>query len=341
MHIPAVVAAGDRRAAKAIYGESKPYVQLDGRPLVAYVVAALQAVPEIGEVWVVGDAGRLEAVFSDPREQPRLAKPLHVVPQFRNLYENAWETYRRLLPGAGPEGRDPDPTDELLPVLYLSADLPFATPEEISAFVRQSLAADCDYAVGLCTEESMADFYPSAPGQPGIRMAYFNLREGRFRQSNLHLVRPARLGNRHYIEDMYEHRYQREFGSMLALGWRLLRIEEGGPSVLYYFVLMHCAGVADRRGWRRLADWLRNRIPMARVEKGIGGLLRTRLRFIVTEGGGCAVDLDNEEDFEAAKARLREWTLRQRERVAACYGPMRLAEPAGRTEIDANAGGNP
>jgi hypothetical protein len=341
MRIPAVVAAGDRRAARAIYAESKPYVQLGGRPLVAQVVAALQAVPEIGEVWVVGDAGRLEAVFGDPREQQCLTKPLHVVPQFRNLYENAWETYRRLLPGAGPEGRDPGPTDEALPVLYLSADLPFATPEEISAFVRQSLAADCDYAVGLCTEESMADFYPPAPGEPGIRMAYFNLREGRFRQSNLHLVRPALLGNRHYIEDMYEHRYQREFGQMLALGWRLLRIEEGGPSVLYYFVLMHCAGVADRRGWRRLADWLRNRIPIARVEAGISRLLRTRLRFIVTEGGGCAVDLDNEEDFEAAKACLDEWTARQRARVLSVYGPAMLVDPGGGAETDQEPGVGP
>lgn len=337
MQIPAVVAAGDKRAAKAIYGDSKPYVPLAGRPLVAHVVAALQSVPEISEVWVVGDPGRLEAVFADPGERAKLEKPLHVVPQFRNLYENAWESYRRLLPGAGPDGRDPGPADERLAVLYLSADLPFATPEEVSAFVRQSLATDCDYAVGLCTEESMTEFYPAAPGAPGIRMAYFNLREGRFRQSNLHLVRPALLGNRQYIEDMYEHRYQREFGQMVALGWRLLRIEEGGPSILYYFVLMHCAGIADRRGWRRLADWLRNQIPIERVEKGISKLLRTRFRFIVTEGGGCAVDLDNEADFAAAEACFEDWRARQRARVAELYGRVTLADRAGE---DGRTGGD-
>src|SRR5690606_11908696 len=161
--VPAVVAAGDRRAARAVHGESKPYLMLAGRPLVAHVVEALQAVPEVSEVWVVGDSARLDRVFADPAEQKALRKPLHVVEQFRNLYENAWETYRRLLPGAGPEGRDPaDPGDEEIAVLYLSADLPFATPEEISAFVRQSLAADCDYALGLCTEESMTGFYPEA-----------------------------------------------------------------------------------------------------------------------------------------------------------------------------------
>src|SRR5262245_10099061 len=122
MRIPAVVAAGDRRAAKSVRGESKPYLMLAERPLVAHVVAMLQRVPEVSEVWVVGNAERLDAVLGAPAFRAELEKPLHVVPQFRNLYENGWETYRRLLPGAGPDGRDPEPADADLPVLYLSAD---------------------------------------------------------------------------------------------------------------------------------------------------------------------------------------------------------------------------
>jgi GTP:adenosylcobinamide-phosphate guanylyltransferase len=327
MGVPAVVAAGDQRAAKAIHGESKAYLPIDGRALVAHVIAALQAVPEVSEVWVVGDAPRLAAVLAETGAE--LRKPLHVVPQFRNLYENAWETYRRLLPGAGSDGRDPAPADEQVAVLYLSADLPFATPQEISAFVRQGLALDCDYALGLCTEESMRGFLPDAPGAPGIEMAYFNLREGRFRQSNLHLVRPARLGNRRYIEDMYEHRYQKQIGQMIALGWRLLRVEGGGLGLLAYYALMHVAGVADRCGLRRLADWLRQRISTARIERALGRLLRTEFRLVVTEAGGCAIDLDNEHDYDAARACFERWRERQRHRAESVYGPLPLAEAAG------------
>jgi GTP:adenosylcobinamide-phosphate guanylyltransferase len=331
MGVPAVVAAGDRSAAKAVYGESKPYLSLAGRPLVAHVVAMLQRVPEVSEVWVVGNAERLEAALAPLQDE--LAKPLHVVPQFRNLYENAWETYRRLLPDAGPEGRDPQGDADLdQRVLYLSADLPFATPQEVSAFVRQGLAMGCDYALGLSTEEAMRDFYPDAPGAPGIHMAYFNLREGRFRQSNLHLVKPARLGNRHYIEDMYEHRYQKQIGEMAKLGWTLLRAEGGGLAVIYYYALMHLAGVADRRGWRRIADWLRYRIPMPRIEKGCSALLRTDFRFAVTEGGGCAVDIDNEPDLDAAKLLYDSWRERQLARVEKFYGPLPLAGAASRPE---------
>ena len=119
MSVPAIVAAGDLRAAKAIHGESKAYLEIAGASLVARTIATLQAVPEVSEVWVVGNAERLHRVLdARPAARHALRKPLHVVPQFRNLYENGWETYRRLLPDAGPDGRDPGPADADQAVLY-------------------------------------------------------------------------------------------------------------------------------------------------------------------------------------------------------------------------------
>jgi hypothetical protein len=296
---------------------------------VADAVAVLQRVPEVSEVLVVGDAARLTKVLGDESFRRGLAKPLTVLPQFRNLYENAWESYRRLLPGAGPGGRDPrSPEDAELPVLYLSADLPFATAEEISVFVRRSLAAGGDYALGLVTEEAMEGFYPER-GKPGIRMAYFNVRQGRVRQSNLHLVKPAKLGHRHYVEDMYRHRYQRELGHVLALAWRLMTSAGGGFAVLASFALVHLAGLLDRRGFRRTADRLRSRLDLDRIAGYCGRLLDTDFRFVVTEGGGCAVDVDNEEDLDTARERYAEWRAAQEERVASLYGRLELPARAG------------
>lgn len=324
MRIPAIVAAGDLRAAKSIHGESKVYLELAGRPLVAHAVAVLQRVPEIDEVWVVGDTDRLEGVLGADDLVSELRKPLHIVPQFRNLYENAWETYRHLLGGPGSAGRDPEEADLDRQVLYLSADVPFATPQEISEFIRRGAGLRCNYAVGLVTEESMEAFYAEAPGAPGIRMAYFNLYEGRFRQSNLHLVQPGRITNRYYIEEMYEHRYQKQFGDIVALAWRILRVEEGGLRIVFYYALMQLAAIADRRGWRRTADWMRRRIPIARVEQALSTLLRASLRFVVTDVGGCAVDIDNEHDYDAAVARYSEWRAMQERRGAELYGPLPL-----------------
>lgn len=329
MGIPAVIAAGEGRAARAVYGDNKAYLTLGERPLIAHVAAVLQRVPEVDSVWVVGDAGRLERVLGDEALQRELRKPLTIVPQFRNLYENAWEAYRRLLPGAGPAGRDPkSPEDEAQWVLYLSSDLPFATPQEISAFIERAQGLPCDYAVGLVPEAAMEEFYPKEPGGPGITMAYFNLREGRFRQSNLHLVRPARLGKRQYVEEMYEHRYQKQLGNVVRLAWKIATDEGGGVRVLFYYGLMHLAGVFDRHRLRRLADWLRRAVTLERTERACSALLDTRFRFVATEVGGCAVDIDNEGDFDSAEARFAEWREAQARRAERLHGPLPLPEAA-------------
>jgi hypothetical protein len=330
--VPAIVAAGDGRAARAVYGESKAYLEVGGRTLVARIVSALQRVPEVSEVWVVGDAGRLAKALDQDTLRSELAKPLWIVPQYRNLYENAWLTYRRLLPGAGAEGRDPTPEEQELPILYLSCDLPFATPQELSAFVKKGLVANADYVLGLTTEQALEPFYPK-DGAPGIRMAYFNLREGRFRQSNLHLVKPAKLGKRQYIEDMYEHRYQRQLGQVLGLAWRIFTDRGGGVRVLFYYGLMHLAGVLDRSGVRRLADAVRRSIALERVERACGALLRASFRFVVTDVGGCALDVDNEHDLDIARLRFADWERELARSADSLHGPLPLPKAAGRAAL--------
>jgi GTP:adenosylcobinamide-phosphate guanylyltransferase len=330
--VPAVIAAGDGRASRAVCGQSKVYLEIEGQPLVSQVVSILQRVPEISEIWVVGNASRLEKVLTEPWLRAELRVPVTIVPQFRNLYENVWQTYRRLLPAAGPEGRDPTPEEAERPVLFLSADLPFATPQEISEFIRRGAALDCDYALGLVTEAAMRPFYHTEDGAPGIEMAYFNLREGRFRQSNLHLVKPALLGNRQYVEEMYEHRYQKQIGNIISLAWRIFWRRGGGPRLLGYYVIIHAAAVADRRRWQRLADLLRRWIGISRVEEALGSLLQTRFRFVTTEVGGCAVDIDNEEDYETAKLRCREWRTHQHETAERLHGPLPLPAAASEGE---------
>ncbi len=329
MPIPAVVTAGDLRAAKAVYGESKVYLEIAGRPLVERVVATLQRVPEVSEVWVVGNLERLEAVFAREGVRAEISKPLHLLPQFRNLYENCWETYRRQLPGAGPEGRDPETEADLdTQLLYLSGDLPLATPHEISQFIQRGQARNCDFVTGMVTDRELALFLPTSSDEPGIEVACFNVREARLRQNNLHLVKPGRLGNRHYIEDMYEHRHQKEFGNMLGLAWTLLRSEQGGLRILYTYAFMHLAGIADRWRWKGLADLLRRLVPLARIEELISGLLQTRFCFVITDVGGCAMDVDTEHEFDVIRARFSDWSKAQAARAEEMCGPLPLPEVA-------------
>jgi GTP:adenosylcobinamide-phosphate guanylyltransferase len=322
--VPAIVAAGDRKASKAVYGQSKVYLEIQGRPLVAHVVAALQRVPEISEVWVVGNGERLREVFDREDIRSELRKPLHIQDQFRNLYENVWETYRRTLPGAGADGRDPGPEDMEQPILYISGDVPLVTPQELSDFVQHGLELDCSYVLGLVTEEAMEGFYPSAPGETGVEMAYYNLREGRFRQSNVHLVKPAKIVNRHYIEEMYELRYQKQFWNIAALTWTIASSEQGGLRMALYFSMIQLAGVLHRAGWHRLADRVRRFTSVQRVEEACSSLLRADFRIVTTEIGGAALDVDNEHDFDATVECFDTWRKIQTARAEQLYGPLPL-----------------
>ena len=301
MQIQAVLVAGDKGASRAVAGSSKTFVELAGKPMFVHVLETLLQTPEIGEVWVVGEAPRLEkalALAGCLELAADLGCPIHVLPQRNSLYENVWETFLLTLPPGEP---DPDH-----PILVVPADIPLALPEEISDFVRKSLASGAHYALGLSPDAALAGFAPR-DGEDGIEMAYFNLAEGRFRQNNLTVVRPLRVGNRHYVQDVYENRHQKEFGKGVRLGWRILTREFRNLGVLFLFLLLHIGGLLDRRGYRRAADRMRMWVSLPAVERGFSAILQTKLRFVMTELGGAAIDIDNEEDLRVAEKMIDRW----------------------------------
>lgn len=301
MRIQAVLLGGDKGASRAIGGTSKTFVQLAGRPMFVHVLETLLRTPEVGEVFVVGDAPQLEKAIAEHGCASLAAArgcPIRVVPQGSSLYENVWSAFERSLPPGEPDPRHP--------ILVVPADVPLAVPAEISEFVHKALASGADYALGLSPDFALERFAPR-DGAEGISMAYFNLAEGRYRQNNLTVVRPLRVENRHYVQDLYDNRYQKELMSGLRLAWRVLTREFRNLWVLFYFALLHLAGVLDRRGYPRAARRVSAWVSLRRVERGMSALLRADLRFIMTELGGAAIDIDNDTDLAVAQKMLHQW----------------------------------
>ena len=322
--VPAIVAAGDSRAAKAIHGESKVFLEVAGRPLVVHVVHVLQDVPEVDAVWVVGNKERLERVFGEPSVRAGLRKPIYFVEQRESLLANAWEAFRCILSGDPDEGRDPaSDADRDREIFFASGDMPFATAQEMSAFIQQSRANGSEYTCGLTTDSALESFLPDRVGGQGIEVAYFNMRDGRFRQNNLHYARPARIGQLVAIEEMYEHRHQRRLINMLGLAWSVLFAKGGGARVVFYYMVMHVSSWADRKGWRRLADWLRI-VTIEATEGAVGAMLQTKFRFEVVAVGGCGIDIDTEEEYEAAQTHFERWHSEQQRLAEATYGALGL-----------------
>ena len=93
------------------------------------------------------------------------------------------------------------------------------------------------------------------------------------------------------------------------------------------------AGVFDRWRLRRLADWMRKIVSVRRVERALSNLMRTSIRMVLVETGGCAIDVDTEEEYDAICADHERLLARVRERADAATGPMPLSE---RSESEAS-----
>ena len=107
----------------------------------------------------------------------------------------------------------------------------------------------------------------SAVGKPGIRMAYFNLQRRPLSvQSNLHLVKAgADREPLQYVEEMFEHRYQKQFGNIMRpRSGRLMRKRgrRTSGSSYYYTPGPRWPASPNRRGLEKRSPTLIRRVDV-------------------------------------------------------------------------------
>jgi hypothetical protein len=195
-------------------------------------------------------------------------------------------------------------------VLVMSGDIPLATPFEIDEFVDGCDLARYDYCLGLTSATTLRAYYPQQD-RSGIQMAYFTLRDLQVRQNNLHLVKPFRLGNRHYIQKMYNMRYQREWRNVMRLCLELCRAREVSARLVWAFLRLHIARLISRYNWQRVFLLRRFFLELSMVASLLSQLLRTRFTTVVTHYGGCALDVDNAEHYAAICTNFDYWMAHQ------------------------------
>jgi hypothetical protein len=165
------------------------------------------------------------------------------------------------------------------------------------------------------TPESALEPYAPQPDRPGIRMAHFPLRDVKVRQNNLHLVKPLRITNRHYIQRVYDHRYQKKWPDILKLCWQIITLPDVSLRCLWAFVCLHVAQLLIRLGWEK-APWFRPLfLDLSMLASCISQALQTRVTMVPTYYGGCTLDVDNAEHYEAICVNFTRWLAHQ-ERLA-------------------------
>jgi hypothetical protein len=308
-----IITAGDRYASRPVLGDNKAFLPIAGIPVLHYVLSAVERARCTARIFVVGDKARLEQILAIPNTPYRGLCPVVVLEQGETLYDNVWTAFLHSLPDYTP-GMDWRPYTETpaldKAILVMSGDIPLATPFEIDEFVDGCDLSLYDYCLGLTSATTLCAYYPQ-PHRPGIEMAYFTLRDLQARHNNLHLVKPFRLGNRHYIQKIYNVRYQREWRNVVRLCLELSRVPEVSPRLLWAFLGLHVARAARQYGWQRAWLFRPFFLELSMVASLLSQLLRTRFTMVMTRYGGCALDVDNAEHYEAICANFDRWMAHQ------------------------------
>jgi len=302
--LDAVLVAGEGESSYKVSHQHKATLKIKGKCIINYVVEALQQVESIERIFIVGLKDKLLGVLEEGGIDLNYPKPITVVSQKNNLYENIWHTFLQTLPGhekiadlEKSEFRDKA-------VLVVPCDSPLITPNEVEYFINQADVENYDHILGLTPEEALKPFYPQG-GLPGVKMAYLHLREKNFRLSNLHVVKPIRIENRHYIQKMYQYRYQRNFKNLILFGLSLFG-KDKCEHYRYYIGLQMCLLFASL-GMDSLVRYFKNWTPKKELEQSISTILKTRFMGLEVPFPGAALDIDNDRDYETIKARFDEW----------------------------------
>lgn len=311
-----IVTAGDRGASRPVLKINKVFLPIAGVPVIDYVLSAVERARVTARIFVVGDKARLEEALAVANSPFQGHCPITLIEQSNSLYDNVWKAFLHTLPGYEP-GMDwrlyaDSAADKA--VLVMPGDIPLATPAEIDAFVDHCDLTRYDYFLGLTPESALAPYAPQA-GRPGIRMAHFPLRDVRVRQNNLHLVKPLRIANRHYIQRVYDYRYQKRWSDIIKLCWQIITLPDVSLRCLWAFVCLHMAQVITRLGWGS-SPWFRPLfLDLPMLASRISQALQTRVTTVPTYYGGCTLDVDNAEHYEAICANFTRWLAHQ-ERLA-------------------------
>lgn len=161
-------------------------IPIHGKPMVSYVVEALQNSARIAKIVVVG-----------PRDMAAvLPSSVTWVESGSSLPENIF--------------RAMDSLEQKNNVLLVTSDIPFVHPEAIDDFVDRCAELEGDVYYPLISKEANQQLYPEA------QRTYFTLKEGSFTGGNLLLATPQAINNSRWVMD--------EVFSQRKKPWKLIRM---------------------------------------------------------------------------------------------------------------------
>ena len=300
----ALLVAGEGKNSYKVYHQHKAFLPIEGKCVISYVIKALQGAESVRSITITGQRDALLKHLDADGINRFSPKPIHILEQKRNLYENVWHSFLHTLPEEIPENELENSPYRDRAVLVVPCDSPLITSHEIDYFIQNSDLENYDLITGLTPEKSLMPFYPD-PEKPGVQMAYLHLKEQRYRINNLHLVKPILIGNRHYVQQMYQYRYQRNFKNVVLFGWEIIGKDK--KSRYRYYIGLLLGLFFSWMNIKPLVRFFRSWVPKKGLEESISNIMDTRFTGLESPLPGAALDIDNAQDYEAIKLRFQDW----------------------------------
>ncbi|KPJ56412.1 MAG: hypothetical protein AMJ42_05365 [Deltaproteobacteria bacterium DG_8] len=290
-----ILLAGDTGASRKVCGMNKAFLEINGIPLFLYVLKTLERTEKVNRICLIGPKEKLIQAIEDHNRFLEIKKDITVLEQGESLFSNAWKSFLHLYPEAQ-ETTSIKPIQSEKAILYIPGDIPLVTPFEIDTFINLCEIDKYDYFLGITPAESLNYFYPRK-GKPGMKTNYFHIKEGKYRQNNLHLVKPLKVKNKEYVQKVYDYRYQRDLSNIIKLAFEFLRVYVGLEG-FWCYGLLHWNQFLSRLYLDPLTLPTRKLIPLSFIERCISRVLGTRFTTIISPLPGAVLDLDNEKDYK-------------------------------------------
>ena len=308
--VDTIILAGEGSGSRKVAGKSKSSLIVEELPLLVHVIQALELVARVNRICIVGPKNAINEILANYSSELIGNKKILVTEQRGDLYQNFMVGLSSLIPEYQPGMEEEIPAIKNKQVFTIPVDLPLISPKEIDEFLDNASKRDLDYCIGMTEEEYLRPFYPDGD-RPGIIMNLLHLKEGSFRLNNLHLARPFRIENRRFIEKLYQRRHQRRILNIVATLYDFIVTERMGLRPIGLFIMLEMSVLLRHLNMQGPLEIIRNRCLESSVTRYACKLLKTRVGIVKTTQGGCAIDIDSEDDFSTVQTRYREWHARQ------------------------------
>ena len=299
--LDAVVLAGTHsNPRRLVNGRNKAFLDIDRRPLVRHVVDALVAARRIHRIYVVGPEPELRPLLSD-------VDAVRCVPQQGKFVSNGW---------AGVHARDAESPAlseaqrRERPLLLISCDLPLISGGAVDDFVDRCEAMDRESGtghamfVGVAEDAALAPFYGTAD-RGGMERPLVQMREGRYRLSNIYVSRPYKLQHSEFLQTSFNLRKAKDWHNVAKLVFSLFS-QHGGWFAAWMTARLQLTAML-RHGQGRLYRRLRAGNTFEKIDRGVSTVLGGAVRLVDSPYGGLSLDVDDEVDYALLRDHYDEW----------------------------------